>query len=99
MECLLAYLLLALAVDLIRELIAGEDGGNVSAIHRRLWSDTHFDCSSRAFFVLPDAERRSCRVAGQFSQPVGSRRGGQRKGPDVSRFKRTIRLAAAALNG
>jgi len=47
---LLVYLLLALAIDLLRELF-DPHGVNrrYGAIRRRLWSDTAFDCRSLVF--------------------------------------------------
>jgi len=50
MGYLIAYLLLALVIDLIRELLTPDTpGSNAAAIRRRLWSDTDFDCCSRVF--------------------------------------------------
>jgi len=52
MGYIIAYLLLALVIDLIRELINPEgDNRNATAIHRRLWSDTLFDCRTKVFSV------------------------------------------------
>lgn len=58
MGYIIAYLLLALVIDLLRELVAPEsvDRGSF-AIHRRLWNDTLFDCRSRVFSV----EKIGCR--------------------------------------
>ncbi|WP_310599224.1 hypothetical protein [Desulfobulbus sp.] len=50
MGYLIAYLLLTLAIDLLRELFnptPAED--NATAVRRRLWSDSEFDCYSRNF--------------------------------------------------
>jgi len=50
MGYIIAYLLLALVIDLIREIINPEgDHRNAAAIRRRLWSDTDFDCRSKVF--------------------------------------------------
>jgi hypothetical protein len=63
MGYLIAYLLLALAIDLIRELInPPTDGSNAAAIRRRLWSDTDFDCRSRVFGVEGKARRSAVRT-------------------------------------
>ncbi len=58
MGYIIAYLLLALVFDLIRELINPEgDHRNATAIHRRLWSDTLFDCRTKVFSVVTAAPR------------------------------------------
>ena len=65
MGYVIAYLLLALVIDLVREIINPEsDKRNSVAIHRRLWSDTHFDCRTKVFSVKSAATRR---IEGQFS--------------------------------
>lgn len=62
MGYLIAYLLLALAIDLIRELFNPEgDHYNSAAIHRRLWSDTHFDCRTKVFSVERSTVRQPAR--------------------------------------
>ena len=63
MGYLIAYLLLALAIDLLRELVnPTDDGSNAAAIRRRLWSDTTFDCCSKGFTVEPATRRNSKRT-------------------------------------
>lgn len=63
MGYLIAYLLLALVFDLLRELVNPEgDYRNADAIHRRLWSDTHFDCRTRVFSVASNGCRQSVRT-------------------------------------
>jgi len=62
MGYLVAYLLLALTIDLIRELFNPQgDGRNAAAIRRRLWSDTDFDCRSEVFSVEGKASRQPTR--------------------------------------
>jgi len=62
MGYIIAYLLLALVIDLIRELINPEgDARNSVAIHRRLWSDTHFDCRTKVFSVERSTVRQPAR--------------------------------------
>lgn len=62
MGYLIAYLLLALVFDLLRELVNPEgDHRNADAIHRRLWSDTHFDCRTRVFSVWGNTVRQPAR--------------------------------------
>lgn len=64
MGYLIAYLLLALAIDLLRELInPPTDGSNAAAIRRRLWSDTTFDCCSKGFTVEAKARRNAVRTS------------------------------------
>jgi len=62
MGYLIAYLLLALAIDLLRELVTPTDGSNAAAIRRRLWSDTTFDCCSKGFAVEGKARRSAVRT-------------------------------------
>ncbi len=48
MECIIAYLLLALFVDLIVELVRLDDGEEEAVwIKRRLWTNAPFDCGTR----------------------------------------------------
>ena len=48
MECIIAYLLLALFVDLIVELVHLHDGEEEAVwIKRRLWTNAPFDCGTR----------------------------------------------------
>jgi len=62
MGYIIAYLLLALVIDLIRELINPEgDARNPVAIHRRLWSDTLFDCRTKVFSVERSSVRQPAR--------------------------------------
>jgi len=50
MGYLIAYLLFALAIDLLLELVAPKRPRLPTiAIHRRLWNDSLFDCRSRGF--------------------------------------------------
>ena len=51
MGYLIAYLLLALAIDLLSELLNPDDRRRPLTVRRRLWSDTDFDCCSRVFAV------------------------------------------------
>lgn len=62
MGYLIAYLLLALAIDLLRELFNPTDGSNAAAIRRRLWSDTTFDCCSKGFAVKARTRRNALRT-------------------------------------
>lgn len=53
MECIVAYLLLALFVDLALDLMAMEEGEEEAVwIKRRLWTDTPYDCGTRAVSIL-----------------------------------------------
>jgi hypothetical protein len=62
MGYIIAYLLLALVIDLIRELINPEgDNRNSVAIRRRLWSDSLFDCRTKVFSVKGNAVRQLVR--------------------------------------
>jgi hypothetical protein len=62
MGYIIAYLLLALVIDLIREIINPEgDHRNAAAIRRRLWSDTDFDCRSKVFSVEGNTVRQPTR--------------------------------------
>jgi hypothetical protein len=62
MGYIIAYLLLALVIDLIRELVNPEgDHRNTVAIHRRLWSDTLFDCRTKVFSVEGNTVRQPAR--------------------------------------
>ncbi len=59
MECILAYLLLAVVVDLIFWIINyGGTKHEQPTIHRRLWSDSLFDCTSKAFAKVPSGPRQ-----------------------------------------
>jgi len=81
MGYLIAYLLLALAIDLIRELFNPQGAGrNAAAIRRRLWSESDFDCCSRVFGEEESAPRRqpaypirarSCRLCGTTKNQEG----------------------------
>jgi hypothetical protein len=63
MGYLIAYLLLALAIDLLRELVNPTScENNAAAVHRRLWSDTNFDCCSKVFGVEGKARRSAVRT-------------------------------------
>ena len=65
MGYLITYLLLALAFDLIRELLNPDAPNRKAAVRRRLWSDTEFDCCSNVFAVeesVPRKKVRTCSV-------------------------------------
>ncbi len=51
MGYLIAYLLLALAIDLLRERLNPDERRRPLTVRRRLWSDTDFDCCSRVYAV------------------------------------------------
>jgi len=60
MGYLIAYLLFALAVDLLLEIVDPKQPKYPSlAIHRRLWNDTLFDCRSRGFTTNTVIPRRT----------------------------------------
>ena len=46
MECIVAYALLALFIDLLQEIISTgvDDGEDAQWVNRRLWSNTYCDC-------------------------------------------------------
>lgn len=63
MGYLIAYLLLALAVDLLRELVNPTPcENNAAAVRRRLWSDTDFDCRTKVFAVEASTRRNAVRT-------------------------------------
>ena len=49
MGYIIAYLLFAVVVDLLCELVNPEGDGHHSAVRRRLWSESEFDCYSKNF--------------------------------------------------
>ena len=58
MGFLIAYLLFAVVIDLMLEAMGLKAPRQTSvAIHRRLWSDTLFDCRSKVFSVGVTAPR------------------------------------------
>lgn len=60
MGYIIAYLLFAVAVDLLLELVGPERHGNTTiAIHRRLWNDSLFDCRSRGYLTDSVTTRRT----------------------------------------
>ncbi len=51
MECIIAYLLLALFVDQIVELVRLDDGEEDAVwIKRRLWTNAPFDCGTNVYW-------------------------------------------------
>jgi hypothetical protein len=62
MGYLITYLLLALAFDLIRELLNPDVPSRKAAVRRRLWSDTEFDCCSNVFAVEESVPRNKART-------------------------------------
>ena len=63
MGYLIAYLLLAVVVDLLLELIDPEGSRkNYIWINRRLWSDSLFDCGSRVVSTITPLPRQSHQV-------------------------------------
>lgn len=65
MGYIIAYLLFAVAVDLLLELVAPKSSRPPSiASHRRLWNDSLFDCRSRVFSMDGGTFRRSCSLSG-----------------------------------
>ena len=63
MGYLITYLLLALAFDLIRELLNPDAHNRKTAVRRRLWSDTEFDCCSNVFAVEESVPRKKARTS------------------------------------
>jgi len=60
MGYLIAYLLFALVVDLLLEIVDPQRPQRPTiAIHRRLWNDTLFDCRSRGFSTNTVIPRRT----------------------------------------
>ncbi len=52
MGYVIAYLLFAVVVDLLLELVDPEKHRHTTiAIHRRLWNDSLFDCRSRGYIT------------------------------------------------
>jgi len=63
MGYLIAYLLLAVVVDLLLELVDPEGSRkNYIWINRRLWSDSLFDCGSRVVSTITPLPRQSHQV-------------------------------------
>jgi hypothetical protein len=63
MGYLITYLLLALAFDLIRELLIPDAHSRKAAVRRRLWSDTEFDCCSNVFAKEESIPRKKVRTS------------------------------------
>lgn len=63
MGYLITYLLLALAFDLIRELLNPDAPNRKAAVRRRLWSDTEFDCCSNVFAVEESIPRKKAQTS------------------------------------
>ena len=62
MGYLIAYLLFAVVVDLLLELVDPERHRHTTiAIHRRLWNDSLFDCRSRGYLTNAVMTRRTSR--------------------------------------
>lgn len=59
MGYLIAYLLFAVVVDLLLELVHPKRRSSATiAIHRRLWNDSLFDCRSRGYATDTPTLRR-----------------------------------------
>jgi len=59
MGYIIAYLLLAVVVDLVCETINPKGPSHTTiAIHRRLWNDSLFDCRSRGYSTDAPTLRR-----------------------------------------
>ena len=58
MGYLITYLLLALAIDLLRELLTPDIASRNAAVRRRLWSESEFDCCSNVFLVEESLPRK-----------------------------------------
>lgn len=68
MGYLIAYLLFALAVDLLLEIVDPQRRSPTTiAIHRRLWNDSLFDCRSRGYSTETPTLRRPHR---RFAAPL-----------------------------
>ncbi len=62
MEYIIAYLLFAVVIDLLLELVDSEKHHHTTiAIHRRLWNDSLFDCRSRGYVTDAPMTRRAHR--------------------------------------
>ena len=62
MGYIIAYLLFAVAIDLLLELVDPERHRHATiAIHRRLWNDSLFDCRSRGYITDAVMTRRTSR--------------------------------------
>ena len=72
MECIFAYLLLALYVDLTLELVRMEkDQEKAVWVKRSLWTNTPFDCGTRAVSILaPLTRQKASRNCNRFRKPV-----------------------------
>ncbi len=63
MGYLIAYLLFAVVVDLVVEIVGLKDATiSYSWINRRLWNDTLFDCGSRVASTITPIPRHSHQV-------------------------------------
>lgn len=71
MECIFAYLLLALYVDLTLELVRMEkDQEKAVWVKRSLWTNTPFDCGTRAISILaPLTRQKASRNCNRFRKP------------------------------
>lgn len=72
MGYLITYLLLLLVFDLLRELLYPDIPSRKTAVRRRLWSDTEYDCCSNVFAVEECAPRKKSRT--HFGQPRSLRK-------------------------
>jgi hypothetical protein len=69
MGYIIAYLLFAVAVDLVLEIVDPQRPRHSNiAIHRRLWNDTLFDCRSSGFSTYAAMPRRIVREPGPASR-------------------------------
>ena len=87
MECIVAYLLLALFVDLALDLMAMEEGEEEAVwIKRRLWTDTPYDCGTRAVSILaPLTHQTASQNRNRFRRPrERKKRTGERPWPSLS---------------
>ncbi len=87
MECIVAYLLLALFVDMALELVRMEDGEEEAVwIKRRLWTDTPYDCGTRAVSILaPLTHQTASQNRNRFRRPgEGKKRTSERLWPRLS---------------
>jgi hypothetical protein len=65
MGYIIAYLLFAVVVDLLLEVLDSERHRHTTiAIHRRLWNDSLFDCRSRGYLTDSLMTRRTHRRLG-----------------------------------
>lgn len=100
MECIIAYLLLTLFIDLALE-IARMDctADEAEWIKRSLWGQTPFDCGSRAVGAMATVPRQHAELRRNRFRPVRERGNGRIAGPSIAVNENRSLVAVAAQTG